>query len=696
MTALENNSPLLQRYRSLLAVSSAIAACDSIPTLIKALARGMAELTAADYFALQLYEAKSDTMISHVIEVSTGNYDVVHRGLPMTDHPSGVVFRSQQPQVIPDLTLETRWPSMRNAIISTYGCHSTAQVPLTSAARPLGVMSFLAKRPNAFDSADVDFLAKLAQQVAVAVENILAKEESGRLQDELCRQRDRLQLLLDIVDLTITHTDLTQMFVAYSKRLRPVLNHQLASLAIHQPQHNRLVLAALDREGIGETVGPGTLLGMDSSLAGRTLQAGKALVVSREKLLQMDSPVVHPLITAGMRTGCCVPLRIGQTSLGTILIGSVHDNAFDGAAVALIEDVAGQLSVAVANALAFGQLKDYRDKLAREKLYLEDEVTAQLGLDDIIGQSPAIAHVLEQVRLVAKTNATVLLTGETGTGKEVIARAIHRLGDRRDRTLIRLNCAAIPATLLESELFGHEQGAFTGAISQRIGRFELADGGTLFLDEVGDLPLELQPKLLRALQEQEFERLGGTRTIRTDVRIIAATNRDLPGMIAARHFRSDLFYRLNIFPLRVPPLRERAEDIPLLVRHFAARAAASMGKKFDSIQADAMKRLSEYSWPGNLRELQNLIERAVILSRSSVLEFPLETLQDSGAPPPETLEPVVVSGDDIASVQREHILKVLREKRWVVGGARGAAAQLGMKRTTLLSRMKKLGITRPI
>jgi formate hydrogenlyase transcriptional activator len=346
------------------------------------------------------------------------------------------------------------------------------------------------------------------------------------------------------------------------------------------------------------------------------------------------------------------------------------------------------VAVAVENALAFQQIEELKDKLAKEKLYLEEELRLEHGFEDIIGDSPALMQVLKQVEVVAPTDSTVLIQGETGTGKELIARGVHRLSDRRERTFVKLNCAAIPTGLLESELFGHERGAFTGAIAQKAGRFELADKGTLFLDEVGEIPLELQSKLLRVLQEQEFERLGSTKTLRVDVRLVAATNRDLKSLVEAKQFRNDLYYRLNVFPVTLPPLRERREDIPILVRYFTQHYAVRMKKNIQTVPAKTMEMLSRYAWPGNIRELENLVERSVILTQGTDLQVPVRELQTDLPLPlnsPATLE----------EAEREQILRALRETKWVIGGPAGAAARLGIKRTTLQSKMQKFGIARP-
>jgi formate hydrogenlyase transcriptional activator len=408
--------------------------------------------------------------------------------------------------------------------------------------------------------------------------------------------------------------------------------------------------------------------------------------------LERDSrfPCTRTLLEQdGIRSLCALPLTTAHRRIGSLVTGSVKPAAYDEEDVEFLRQVANQIAITVENALAYGEIQALKDKLAQEKLYLQDEVCSELNFKEIVGKSVALRRVLMQVEIVAPTDSTVLIYGETGTGKELIARAIHNLSPRRLNAFVKLNCAAIPTGLLESELFGHEKGAFTGAIAQRIGRFELADRGSVFLDEIGEVPLDLQTKLLRVLQEREFERLGSTRTLRTDARLIAATNRDLSAMVEEQKFRSDLFYRLNVFPVRVPPLRERAEDIPMLVRHFVQHFGRRMKRTIETIPSETMEALIRYSWPGNIRELQNLIERAVILSRGSVLEVPLADL-DSRTTPGQ------VNGkhQTLEDAERVHILATLKETRWVLSGPSGAAIRLGMNRSTLQFRLKKLGIVR--
>ena len=408
------------------------------------------------------------------------------------------------------------------------------------------------------------------------------------------------------------------------------------------------------------------------------------MVVNRLDPAEIPPEMYRKASGEGLNSLCDVPLISRNRLLGVLAVAKREENAFGDDEVSFLTQVANQVAIGVENALAYREIAELKDRLAQEKLYLEDELRGELDFEGIVGQSSALRHVLNLVETVAPSNSTVLMLGETGTGKELIARAIHDRSRRKDRTFVKVNCAAIPTGLLESELFGHERGAFTGAISQKVGRLELADQGTLFLDEVGDIPLEIQPKLLRALQEREFERLGSTRTQKVDVRLVAATNRDLEKMIENREFRSDLYYRLNVFPIRIPPLRERPEDIPLLVRYFAQKYGRRMEKQIESIPAAAMKKLAGWHWPGNIRELENFIERSVILTHGAALQVPIGEFGSNGNAAP-------VSGTREAT-ERNEILSILKDTKGRVGGPQGAAARMGIKRTTLISRMKKLGI----
>jgi formate hydrogenlyase transcriptional activator len=427
----------------------------------------------------------------------------------------------------------------------------------------------------------------------------------------------------------------------------------------------------------------GALQPIEGSVLGMVFQAGKPVVLDLCSE-QLAAQVSTEARAEALESGCALPLISQGRTLGVLTLGSRIENSIRPEDVDFLVRAAGQLAIAIENRLAYREVAELKDKLAQEKLYLEDEIRGEIDFEEIVGQSSALRHVLNLVETVAPSDSTVLLLGETGTGKELIARAIHDRSHRKERTFVKLNCAAIPTGLLESELFGHERGAFTGAIAQKIGRLELADQGTLFLDEVGDIPIEIQPKLLRALQEREFERLGSNRTKQVDVRLVAATNRDLEQMMENREFRSDLYYRLNVFPIRIPPLRERPEDIPLLVRYFTQKYGRRMQRKIESIPTVAMRKLSSWHWPGNIRELENFIERSVILTHGTALQAPISELSSNGRTVP-------VMGTREAN-ERDEIVRILKVTNGRVGGPDGAAARMGIKRTTLISRMKKFDI----
>ena len=492
--------------------------------------------------------------------------------------------------------------------------------------------------------------------------------------------------LLDVAEVIVSHRDLPSLFQDLAGRLRQVVRFDSLALVLHDPATNTMHPHILGtREPAPANPLPPYAVGEGPS--GWVWQTQQPLIVSN---LEEDTrwPGFRQRLRLTANSTCGLPLTTVRRRLGVLVFASEQVATYENADVEFLQRVANQVAVAVENALAFDQIESLKEKLEKEKVYLEEEIRTEHDFGDIVGENAALRRVLREVETVAPTDSTVLIRGETGTGKELIARALHHLSNRRERTFIKLNCAAIPTGLLESELFGHEKGAFTGAISQKVGRFELADGGTLFLDEVGDIPLELQPKLLRVLQEQEFERLGGTRTIKVNVRLVAATNRDLAQMVAAGDFRKDLYYRLDVFPIVLPPLRERRDDIPRLVRHFTQKFARRMGRKIETIPAEALEALTVYPWPGNIRELENVIERAVILSPGPTLRVPLADLQ---AAEPASSSTAVT----LADAEREHILVALRDAHWVLAGPNGAAARLGMKRTTLQSKMKKLGISRP-
>ncbi len=498
---------------------------------------------------------------------------------------------------------------------------------------------------------------------------------------------ERYQALLEVAQAISAHRDLDELFREIAQRLPRVVRVNFVGLSLYDPIKNMMRLHTVQANVPADLVG-GHEESLDETPAGVVWQTQQSVLVPDIAAETRWPKVLRCMEEDHSRSFCFVPLTTGARRLGAMGFVSLEKEAYSEADLEFLQQVANPVAVAVENALAFQEIAQLKDKLAKEKLYLEEELRLEHGFEDIIGDSDALKQVLKQVEVVAPTDSTVLIQGETGTGKELIARAIHRLSGRSERTFVKLNCAAIPTGLLESELFGHERGAFTGAIMQKAGRFELADKGTIFLDEVGEIPLELQSKLLRVLQEQEFERLGSTKTIRVNVRLIAATNQDLKAMVEAKQFRSDLYYRLNVFPVTMPPLRDRREDIPTLVRYFTQHYAGRMKKNIQSVPGGTLEILSRYAWPGNVRELENLVERSVILTQGTHLQVPISELQTTG-------DSITSSMTGLEEAERNHILRALQEAKWVVGGAAGAAARLGVKRTTLQSKMQKFGITRP-
>jgi formate hydrogenlyase transcriptional activator len=504
---------------------------------------------------------------------------------------------------------------------------------------------------------------------------------------ELRSHQERLQLLLELNNAIISNLELRDLLRAISASVRPVMKCDSVGVALPDPQDGRLRIHAVDfPEGRGLIREQGRVTGAEAP-TNRVFRNGEPEALDAHELAALGAN--NLAVAEGFQALCDVPLVSRNRTLGVLCLGRLHDRPFTADEVDFVRQVAAQVALAVENALAYRQIAELKDKLAQEKLYLEDEIRSQMNFDSIVGRSAPLRKVLQQVETVAPTDSTVLIYGETGVGKELVARAIHNLSSRAGNAFVKLNCAAIPTGLLESEMFGHEKGAFTGAIAQRIGRFELASHGTVFLDEIGEIPLELQPKLLRVLQEREFERLGSSRTLHTGARLIASTNRDLAAMVKEQKFRMDLYYRLDVFPILVPPLRERAEDIPMLVRFFVQQFARRMNKTIDTIPAETSDVLLRYPWPGNIRELQNLMERAVILSSGRTLKVPLADLK---------AEPPAASGKQrqtLEEIERRSILNALDAANWVVSGPHGAAAMLGLKRTTLQFRMEKLGIQRP-
>ena len=691
--AVRRTDLLHSRYQALLEISEAIASHRELDQLFRDLAPRLHRVVEFDFANLILYEPTRKSMRSHVLEIPETAYACPPGECPM-ETVGGWVRDTQNPWIVSDVMHDKQFPNVAEWL-RDHGVFSVCVVPVTTALRKLGALAFGSRMAAAYSEIDVIFLQQVARQVAVAVDNALNFEQAQSGQQQLQNERDRLGLLLEITNTIVSSLDLHELLNAVSASLKRLVPHEYASLSLYDPETQRLQIHALDFPVSKGLLKEGLWVPVEGSPTGRAIMSGKPILITRADIAQFGSDIARRIFDEGLKSAYCLPLISHGRALGTLVVASLREEHFPERDAELLRHIANQVAIAVENALAFRRMADRAQTLREEKLYLQDEIRTEYNFEEIIGDSMSLRRILDQLQTVAPTDSTILILGETGTGKELIARAIHHLSARREKTLVKVNCAAIPTGLLESELFGHEKGAFTGAIAQRIGRFELAHRGTIFLDEVGDIPLELQPKLLRVLQEQEFERLGSVRTTRVDVRVVAATNVDLAQKVAANQFRSDLYYRLNVFPITIPPLRERKEDIPVLVRYFAQKYARRMKKPVEAIPMKAMAALTEYHWPGNVRELENFIERSVILSHGAELQIPLGELRG------RLKIPVIVplqASDGIATLEhaeREHIIRALREAEWIVGGPKGAAMRLGMKRTTLQSRIKKLGIARP-
>jgi formate hydrogenlyase transcriptional activator len=602
----------------------------------------------------------------------------------------GAAVYRRQPVYVADILQDSIWDTYRDRLLP-YGIRAVWSRPLfTGDGKILGTFAIHYREVRNPDANDLQLIENASHIAGIAIER--------RLHEEALRhERDRLRLLLEITNSVTSRLDFREVVEALSTNLFRVMQCDVSALLLPDSESGDLRVTILYNPDARGPMREGSLVPIHSSISGQVLRKAKSVRIDSFEQARKDPEIYgnpdgrllyERVIQEGLRAGCYLPLIGRGRVVGVLMLARRSDHAFEKDDVVLLEQVARQVAIAVENTLEYEKAIKDRDTETKQRLYLEQEIRAQSGA--IVGESPALKAALQLVSVVAPTDSSVLILGETGTGKELIARAIHDLSARRERAFVKLNCAAIPLGLLESELFGHEKGAFTGAIAQKMGRFELAHKGTLFLDEVGDIPLELQAKLLRVLQEQEFERLGGNRTHKVDVRVIAATHRDLSGMIKQSTFREDLYYRLKVFPIGVPPLRQRPEDIPKLVQHFTELYARRMNKRINEIPSETMDALARYPWPGNIRELQNFIERAVILSPLSVLRAPTSELEpfpihrEANAP---------MTG--LEEVERDHIVRALEASNWVVGGRTGAAERLGMKRTSLVYRMRKLRISRP-
>jgi formate hydrogenlyase transcriptional activator len=681
--ALESASQdgLTSRYEVLIRVAEAIRSHPDEKELFETLANELCEVVEFD--VLYQFDGKANRVQWYRREAYRQKFEALSlKAIPKEETIAWWSYLNQQPVVIRFADQETRFPYVVERL-KELGLNSGCTVPLSTAHRCLGSLGFASHREDAYSPDELRFLSLIANHIALAIDD--------------ARVHQRLNLLLDLTNRVVTKLDLRDLLQELSASIRQVMQCDSVGISLPDPENGELHHYFRDFPGHEEIIASGHV----SNTVERVFRTGAVINLNSEQL------AADPIIAAnGLKSLCRLPLLSRGRVLGVLGVGSLREDIFTDDDVSFLGQLAKEIAIAVENASAYGEISRSRDRLALENVYLESEIRNELHFEDIVGRSEPLRRVLSEIETVAPADSTVLIYGETGTGKELIARALHNLSSRKSNAFVKLNCAAIPTGLLESELFGHEKGAFTGAISQRVGRFELAHRGTIFLDEIGDIPLELQPKLLRVLQEREFERLGSTRTLRTDARLIAATNRDLKAMVDEQKFRLDLYYRLNVFPIRVPALRERKEDIPLLVRHFVQQFRQRNNRVINSIPSETMEALVRYHWPGNIRELQNVIERAVIISKSSVLnvalgELQFDTIQKSPEPALNVTSPEHEDLPEqenlhhvLEETERTQILRALEACNGFITGPNGAAARLGIKRSTLQLRMQKLGIRR--
>jgi len=673
--------------RTLMEVTAAIDKQTNVQAVLKSLHKLLSAVVHFDSIGIGLLTHEGNSLRLIAFERGPAEPQLeLGTETPYSGTGAGRAIEEQRTVHIPDVREELlKFPGMVSQT-STTGVRSAYMVPLSTPRRKLGVLSFARRSEGGATPDELAIMQTVTSHVATALESAMASDAAESYQKQLLGERDRWKLLLEINNHVIAFLDVTTLLRSACESLRNYFDNDFAAVWIIDKEQNRLETAAMDFPS-----GRGFIDDVTVELTAEDIHRMKTRqpeLWGQKELQALPETVRESFASEGLESMLVTALRTANRPLGVITLGSKRARHFRHQDLDLLGQIATQISLALDNAIAYEKLNASRDQIEEERLYLETELRAEYNFENIVGRSPSLIKVLQQIQIVAPTDSTVLLHGETGTGKELIARAIHSLSSRKSRTFVRLNCAAIPSGLVESELFGHEKGAFTGALMQKKGRFEIADQGTLFLDEIGDISLDLQPKLLRALQEQEFERLGSTRTIQVDVRLIAATHRDLGAMIRNNQFREDLFYRLNVFPVEIPPLRDRREDIPLLVNFFVSRLSRKMQKNIESIPKDAMEALTNAPWPGNIRELENFIERAVILTQGSDLKVPLKELKRASVVSSAT------TGSTLEEAERQAIIEALQASSGKISGLGGAAERLGLKRTTLQNKMRKLGISR--
>ncbi|QQN35110.1 formate hydrogenlyase transcriptional activator FlhA [Rahnella aceris] len=688
------------KHKGLLELTRTLLLQQNMTSLLETLTQVVQSAGIAEAVTLVLFDNNSE-------RVSFYGIDPHHQPVSYEDEtllatgPVHALLSNPKTQVWRSEALHLRYPQL--AALNLYPAFTDyCLVPLLASSGLLGGCEFTRQHATPFSEEDKNGLYELCTLAAIAVEQIQLRENASLQQSLLRHERDDFRILVDITNAVLSKLDLDELTGEIAKTIHHFFHINAISIVLCDADKDSEQASVYATHYVQTHVAEReqSRMTLEGSLEQQVMKNGEMLLTnvrSAEEPDNDESTLFQLLWRDQTKTLCILPLRFGHKTLGVLKLAQCQPDNFNSANLRVLQQIAERIAIAVDNALAYQEIKSLKEKLQHENLYLTEQINSNNpDFSDIVGRSSSMSAVLKQVEIVAKSDCSVLILGETGTGKELIARAIHNLGDRRDQRMVKMNCAAMPAGLMESDLFGHEKGSFTGATAQRMGRFELADKGTLFLDEVGEIPIELQPKLLRILQEQEFERVGGNKLISVDVRMIAATNRDLCQMVADKEFRSDLYYRLNVFPIVIPPLRERPEDIPQLVKFLTYKIAKRMKRTIDSIPAETLRLLSRMPWPGNVRELENVIERAVLLTRGTVLDlqlpelnYPLPVSQPERVmPAPDTAPVPHLSEED----ERERILQVLKETNGVVAGPRGAAQRLGLKRTTLLSRMKKLGI----
>ncbi|QQU57588.1 formate hydrogenlyase transcriptional activator FlhA [Serratia liquefaciens] len=677
--------------QELLEITRTLLSQRSFTDLLLQLRQILQRLQLADQVTLVLFDPDSERVSFYGLDAHRQPVSYQDETL-LANGPVSRLRQSPLPQRWQSDDLHARYPQI-GALALYLPFNQYCLMPLHAGGTLIGGCEVLRCHPTPFADASLVQLQTLMELVALAAEQLLLREEAELRQRQLRHERDDYRILVDVTNAVLSKLDLDDLIGEISKEIHRFFKIDAISIVLCVDKTEQVTIYSTHYLQDDVVERQQYSVALAGTLSEQVMQSGEMLLLNlkHSDRLAAYERQLFDLWHEQIQTLCVLPLVFGNKTLGVLKLAQCQPDNFNAANLRVLQQIAERIAIAVDNALAYQEINRLKESLVHENLYLTEQINGNNpDFGEIVGRSVVMSAVLKQVEMVAKSDCSVLILGETGTGKELIARAIHNLSERRDQRMVKMNCAVMPAGLLESDLFGHEKGAFTGATNQRMGRFELADKGTLFLDEVGEIPVELQPKLLRVLQEREFERVGGNKVISVDVRLIAATNRDLQQMVADREFRSDLFYRLNVFPIVIPPLRERPEDIPQLVKFLTYKIARRMKRTIDSIPAETLRLLSQMPWPGNVRELENVIERAVLLTRGTVLNLQLPELQypvPSMALPVPKAEPSQPREDE-----RQQIIRVLKETNGVVAGPRGAAQRLGLKRTTLLSRMKKWGI----